>query len=73
MGGNIEEEPVFAGIGQVVLKGPAEPHFLVKIRVIDIEIPADTLEAFKKGENGRAFGFLLRCPPEPFDYKESGA
>jgi hypothetical protein len=69
VGGDIEEEPVFAGIGQVVLKGPAEPRFLVKIRVIDIEVPADALEALEKGENGRAFGFLFRCPPEPFDNK----
>ena len=40
VGSNIEKEPVFAGIGQVVLKRPAEPYFLVKIRIIDIEVPA---------------------------------
>ena len=70
MGGHIQEQAVFAGIRQVVLESPAKTFLLVKIRIVNIEIATVVLKTFEKEEDRRAFGFLLGCPPEPFDHEQ---
>jgi len=73
VGCHIEEEPVLAGIREIVLESPAEAGLLVKVRVIDVEVAPVTFKTLQEKEDGWPFGFLLGSSREPFDNQKCRA
>jgi hypothetical protein len=63
---DIEKETVLTGMHQVILKGLPESPCLVKVGIVDVEIPLVLLKPLKKRQNGRPFRLVSRGPPGPF-------